>query len=151
MCETKNRDALRNGHKGDLGTIGLATADIIDALIGVQAQLKDIPTRSEVREMIHDSLRIHVETCDAARDDGRKQPESNKFKLALSKFGLERDEESDSVSVSGWVTEHFGRIPEQGEKFDYENLSVEVLKTDHRQVLEVQVTVLPQAAEEEEE
>ena len=91
MCETKNRDALRNGHKGDLGTIGLATADIIDALIGVQAQLKDIPTRSEVREMIHDSLRIHVETCDAARDDGKKQPESNKFKLALAKFGLEAE------------------------------------------------------------
>lgn len=90
MCETKNRDALRNGHKGDLGTIGLATADIIDALIGVQAQLKDIPTRSEVREMIHDSLRIHVETCDAARDDG-KTPEQNKFKVGLAKFGLEAE------------------------------------------------------------
>lgn len=93
MCETKNRDALRNGHGGDLKTIGLATADAIDALIGIQAQLKEIPTRSEVREMIHDSLRIHVETCDAARDDGRA-PETNKFKLGLAKFGLEAEGKS---------------------------------------------------------
>ena len=69
----------------------------------------------------------------------------------LSKFELEPDEDSDSVSVSGWVTEHFGRIPEQGEKFDYENLTMEVLKTDHRQVLEVQVTVRPQTDGETEE
>ncbi len=69
----------------------------------------------------------------------------------LSKFGFAPDEDSDSVSVSGWVTEHFGRIPEQGERFDYENLTIEVLKTDHRQVLEVGVTVHPLRDEPDEE
>lgn len=89
MCETKNRDALRNGNKGDLGTIGLATADVIDALIGVQAQLKEIPTRNEVRDMIHSSLQIHVESCDAARDG--KPAEANKFKFGGGKFGIEAE------------------------------------------------------------
>jgi len=93
MCETRNRDALRNGHKGDLGTIGLATADIIDALIGVQSQLKDIPTRSEVREMVQASLNIHVESCEhAAKSLGAAaHAESNKFKVGLAKFGLEAE------------------------------------------------------------
>lgn len=126
MCETKNRDALRNGHGGDLKTIGLATADAIDALIGIQAQLKEIPTRSEVREMIHDSLRIHVETCDAARDDGRA-PEPNKFKLGLAKFGLEAEGKagvmlgavigialallvrSVAPNIASWLVAYFGR------------------------------------------
>ena len=86
---------MRNGHKGDLGTIGLATADIIDALIGVQSQLKDIPTRSEVREMVQGSLNIHVESCEHARKSvdaaANPPPESNKFKVGLAKFGLEAE------------------------------------------------------------
>lgn len=96
MCETKNRDALRNGHGGDLKTIGLATADVIDALIGVQAQLKEIPTRSEVREMIHDSLRIHVESCDAARDDGGGAV------LSLGKGGLSAQGRA-GVKAALWI------------------------------------------------
>jgi len=96
MCETKNRDALRNGHGGDLTTIGLATADVIDALIGVQAQLKEIPTRNEVREMIHSSLQIHVETCDAARDDGGGAV------LSLGKGGLSAKGRA-GVKAALWV------------------------------------------------
>lgn len=53
------------------------------------------------------------------------------------------DYESDSVTVSGWVMEELGRIPDEGDTFTYQNLAVEVTKTDHHRVLEVTVTVDP--------
>lgn len=84
MCQTTNRDLLRNGHAADSETQGHALADIIDGLGSIEKRLGEIPTRSEVREMIHDSLRIHVESCDAARDDGQADP--NKLEFGLGKI-----------------------------------------------------------------
>ena len=52
--------------------------------------------------------------------------------------------ESDSTTVSGWVMEEIGRVPEEGDRFTYENLDVTVTRVDHRRVLEIQVTVLPE-------
>jgi len=51
--------------------------------------------------------------------------------------------ESDNATVSGWVMESLGRIPQTGDKFEYENLSIEVLKTDERHALEIQVEYHP--------
>ncbi len=53
------------------------------------------------------------------------------------------DCEADSVTVSGWVMEELGRIPNEGDTFTYQNLTVKVTKTDHRRVLEITVTVDP--------
>lgn len=53
------------------------------------------------------------------------------------------DCEADSVTVSGWVMEELGRIPDEGDTFTYQNLTVEVTKTDHHRVLEITVTVDP--------
>lgn len=50
---------------------------------------------------------------------------------------------SDSNTVSGWVMEEVGRVPEEGDRFVYENLDVTVTKVDHRRVLEIRVVVLP--------
>ena len=50
--------------------------------------------------------------------------------------------ESDSTTVSGWVMEEVGRVPEEGDHFVYENLDVTVTKVDHRRVLEIRVVVL---------
>ncbi|MDD6274826.1 MAG: hemolysin family protein [Clostridiaceae bacterium] len=63
------------------------------------------------------------------------------------------DCEADSVTVSGWVMEELGRIPDEGDTFTYQNLTVEVTKTDHHRVLEITVTVDPdyQAEQAEEE
>ena len=52
--------------------------------------------------------------------------------------------ERDSTTVSGWVMEEVGRVPEEGDHFVYENLDVTVTKVDHRRVLEIQVLVLPE-------
>ena len=95
MCESKNKEALRNGHAGDPVTQGHALADLLDAVGGIEDKLRnvqktlgEIPTRSEVRDMIHSSLQIHVETCDAARDGKPVQPD--KFKFGIGKFfGIE--------------------------------------------------------------
>ncbi len=58
--------------------------------------------------------------------------------------------ECDSATVSGWVLEQFGRIPDVGDSFDYENLHVTVTGVEHRRVLEINVTVTePDPPEEE--
>ena len=57
--------------------------------------------------------------------------------------------ESDSTTVSGWVMEEVGRVPEEGDHFVYENLDVTVTKVDHRRVLEIRVVVLEQSPDEE--
>ncbi len=55
---------------------------------------------------------------------------------------LSVDFETESNTVSGWILEQLGKIPEVGDTFDYENLHVEVTKTDSRRVVEIKVTVL---------
>ena len=57
--------------------------------------------------------------------------------------------ESDSTTVSGWVMEEVGRVPEEGDHFVYENLDVTVTKVEHRRVLEIRVVVLDQSPDEE--
>ncbi len=58
--------------------------------------------------------------------------------------------ECDSATVSGWVLEQIGRIPEQGDSFDYENLHVTVTQVEHRRVLEIRVEVTEPAETPEE-
>ena len=48
----------------------------------------------------------------------------------------------DAATVSGWVLEQVGRVPEAGDHFESEGLSVIVTKVEHRRVLEIQVRVL---------
>ena len=57
--------------------------------------------------------------------------------------------ECESATVSGWVLEQIGRIPEVGDSFTYENLHVTVTNLEHRRVLEIRVEVLPQEEQEE--
>ena len=56
--------------------------------------------------------------------------------------------ESDSNTVSGWVMEEVGRVPEVGDHFVCEGLDVTVTKVDHRRVLEIRVVVLPREPED---
>jgi len=54
----------------------------------------------------------------------------------------------DSETVGGWTVEEFGTFPRVGDKFEYENLTVEVLKMDCRRVEKVLVTVKESESEE---
>ena len=52
--------------------------------------------------------------------------------------------ECDSNTISGWVMEQIGRVPEEGDRFVSDGLDVTVTKVDHRRVLEIRVEVLPE-------
>mgnify|MGYP003294246655 CR=1 FL=1 len=51
-------------------------------------------------------------------------------------------------TVSGWVLEQVGRVPEPGDHFVAEGLDVTVTKVEHRRVLEIQVIALPDEDED---
>ena len=53
----------------------------------------------------------------------------------------------DAATVSGWVLEQVGRVPEAGDHFTAEGLDVTVTKVEHRRVLEIQVQVLEETEE----
>ena len=50
----------------------------------------------------------------------------------------------DATTVSGWVMEAIGRVPEVGDRFVADGLDVTVTQVDHRRVLEIRVVVLPE-------
>ena len=49
--------------------------------------------------------------------------------------------DSDSVSLGGWVMDQMECIPDEGDSFQYENLTITVSKTDDHRVESVTVTV----------
>ena len=55
----------------------------------------------------------------------------------------------ESDTVGGWTMEMFGRYPKAGDSFDYENLTVTVLKMDGLRVDRVNVRISPRSEEEE--
>ena len=58
--------------------------------------------------------------------------------------------ECDAATVSGWVLEQLGRVPEPGDHFAWQDLDVTVTRAEHHRVLEIRVVVLPPAEEEAE-
>lgn len=60
-------------------------------------------------------------------------------------------DECDANTVSGWVMEQIGRVPEAGDHFVADGLDVTVTKVDHRRVLEIKVVVLPREGAIEQE
>ena len=107
------------------GTVGIATLeDILEELVG------------EIWDE-HDEI---IETF-------RKQ-EDGSYLIACSAnlddmYDLfEVKGRSEAATVSGWVMEQVGRIPEEGDHFRAEGLDVTVTKVEHRRVLEVRVFVI---------
>ena len=52
-------------------------------------------------------------------------------------FGVKID--SDMVSLNGWVLEHFHSIPKAGDSFEYEDLKITVLASEHRRIALLEV------------
>jgi len=50
-------------------------------------------------------------------------------------------EEVDSSTVSGWIMDMLGKIPEENDSFAYKNLNITVHKTGHRKALECIISV----------
>ena len=113
------------------GTEGLCTLeDIVEELVG---EIWD-----EHDEIIEDFKKqpdgSYLIACHAALDD------------LYEMFSLTG--ECEANTVSGWVLEQVGRIPEEGDRFQADGLDVTVTKVDHRRVLEIKVVVLPEEKEE---
>ena len=53
-------------------------------------------------------------------------------------FGLRSD--SDMASVSGWVMEQFGRLPETGASFDFETLHVQITRIANHHIEQIRVS-----------
>lgn len=58
---------------------------------------------------------------------------------------------SESISVGGWVMEQMGKIPDVGDSFEYENVSVTVTELDGQRVSQIKMQVTPKPDEDEEE
>ena len=43
------------------------------------------------------------------------------------------------VSLNGWVLEHFHSIPKAGDSFEYEDLKITVLASEHRRIALLEV------------
>jgi len=112
------------------GTEGLVTMeDILEQLVG------DIWDEND--EIIEEFLPMggnkHKVLCTAAID--------KMFEY------FDMDAESDSNTVSGWITDMFRYLPEVGEHFVFEKLTVTVTKTDGPRVEECEILVVEDDAD----
>ncbi|MDL2218057.1 hemolysin family protein [Christensenellaceae bacterium OttesenSCG-928-M15] len=104
------------------GTAGIVTLeDILEELVGDIWDEHDEVVEEFVK-LSDGSYRI---TCSADIDD------------MLELFDME-EEDSDASSVGGWVMDELGgKIPEEGDTFEYEGLVIRVSKTDLHRVVEI--------------
>lgn len=61
-------------------------------------------------------------------------------------FGI--SDETEMVSLSGWLSEQLGKIPERGDYFEYGNLSVRILAVEGHRVEQISVKELEEKKEE---
>lgn len=105
------------------GTCGIVTMeDILEELVG---EIWDEHEQEEtpVRRLGPDSWAV-----DAGMD----------LEDFAAQFHIKTD--SEMVSVSGWVMEQFGRVPEQGDSFDCGGLHVEVTQVENHRIGAVRIT-----------
>ena len=105
------------------GTCGIVTMeDILEELVG---EIWDEHDEEEVflRKIAPDTWLV-----DAGMD----------FDDFAEFFHLKTD--SEMVSVSGWVMEQFGRVPEAGDSFTFDDLAVRVTRVENHRIEEIQVT-----------
>ena len=112
------------------GTLGIVTMeDILEELVGDIWDEHD-EVVEQFRKVGEDTYRVLCSTD----------------LYELDRF-FQLDVKSDCTSISGWVMEQLGRIPEVGDHFAYEDLQVTVTETDHHRVMEVEIQRLPRPQE----
>lgn len=113
------------------GTLGIVTMeDILEELVG---EIWD-----EHDEIVEDFQPTGEHSC--------KVLGTADLDELAERFDLEIP--SECTSVSGWVMEELGRIPDEGDSFDYENLHVTVTATDGHRVVAVEIKAEPKPEEQ---
>lgn len=68
-------------------------------------------------------------------------------------FEIPKDEDEErfiNLLISDWTYENFGKIPKEGESFNYHNLVVTVKKLEHNRIINVTIKVLEENITDEE-
>ena len=117
------------------GTEGIVTLeDILEELVG------------EIWDE-HDEVEDGIK---ALSDNSYIVPTSMELEDFCEKFGI--DEETEVSTINGWVIEKTDKIPQTGDEFTYENLTVKVIRVDGQRADELLVTVNhPKETEEDDE
>ena len=133
MRKTSNNIAVVLDEYGT--TAGLVTLeDILEELVGEIWDEHD----EVIEEFRKQSDGSYLVACSADLDD------------LYDLFDMKPSEEYDASSVSGWVMEEIGRVPDVGDRFQADGLDVCVTRVEHRRVMEIRVRPLPPEKEEPE-
>lgn len=130
LQESKSHVAIVVDEYG--GTLGIVTMeDILEELVG---EIWDEHDEVEEPFRPQEDGSVLVD-CSVSVDD------------FCDYFDVKSD--SESVSIGGWIMESMDRIPDEGDTFEYENLTVTVEKVEEHRVETVRIVVGAKENEEE--
>src|SRR5690606_22472048 len=117
------------------GTTGLVTMeDIVEEIFG------EIQDEYETPEDISGGVEIN-QTEKSAEIDARTEIDDANDELDA--IGIELPESDDYDTVGGFINTVLGRIPEQGEQFDHEQIRFEILEAEPTRVVKLRVSKSP--------
>ncbi|MBR2350457.1 MAG: HlyC/CorC family transporter [Clostridia bacterium] len=105
-----------------------------------------------LEEIVGDIWDEHDEIVEEIKEVGEGEyivsGKANIEKL-FDELDIEEDDEIDALTVNGWAMEALGRIPEVGDSFEADGLSVEVLEMDGRRIENLHITDIREDEDDE--